>query len=159
MIASGVKRVRWAVILMHRPWCMWKISSHARADREENLTMWARTELYATEKLIAYYRALAKTGVPALMTSFAPCAGAVDLDFVPKLGVDVFEPNMLKIDGSIRSYGKLVRPETLGVRADTGACGAPSSELYVGLDAGQRRRAELAERYLRELSTPKWARG
>ena len=62
---------------------------------------------------------------------------------------------MLKIEGSIRSYGKSLAPESLGVkvdtRADTGACTAPVEELYAGLDAGQRKRAQLAEDYLRGL--------
>ena len=86
---------------------------------------------------------------------FAPCTGDVDLNFVPKLGVDISEANMLKIEGSIRSYGKSLAPESLGVkvdtRADTGACTAPAEELYAGLDAGQRKRAQLAEDYLRGL--------
>lgn len=86
---------------------------------------------------------------------FAPCTGDVDLNFVPKLGVDISEANMLKIEGSIISYGKAVEPETLGVRADTradtGACTAPAEELYAGLDEGQRKRAQLAEDYLRGL--------
>ena len=86
---------------------------------------------------------------------FAPCTGDLDLNFVPKLGVDISEANMLKIEGSIRSYGKSLAPESLGVkvdtRADTGRCTAPAEELYAGLDAGQRKRAQLAEDYLRGL--------
>jgi hypothetical protein len=172
MAASGVNRVSWGVIIMHRPWCMWNMSSHARNSRERDLKVWAVRELFLTEKLIAYHRKLTYDHVPALVTSyaqllwrpddfvmrvkrFAPCTGDVDLNFVPKLGVDISEANMLKIEGSIISYGKAVEPETLGVRADTradtGACTAPAEELYAGLDEGQRKRAQLAEDYLRGL--------
>ena len=87
---------------------------------------------------------------------FAPCAGTVDLNFVPEVGVDVFEPNMLKIEGSIIDFGQAVKPDTLGVHSN-GACSAPAQELYLGLDEGQRRRAKLAEDYLRGLAkTQRW---
>ena len=173
MAASGVDRVKWGVIIMHRPWCMWNMSSHAREGREDNLKAWATDELKDTEKLVAMHRKLALDQVPVLVTNyaqllwrpdefiervehFAPCAGTIDLNFVPKLGVDVFEPNMLKIEGSIISYGQAVKPESLGVqtdtRADTGTCTAPAEELYAGLDEGQRRRVKLAEVYLMVLA-------
>ena len=168
MAASGVARVNWGIILMHRPWCMWNISQHARDEREEDLEMWATRELFETEKLVAQHRKWALDKIPVLVTSyaqllwrpdlfvervkhFAPCIGEVDLNFVPQLGVDLEEANMLKIDGSIYGYGQAVRPETLGVRGE-GACSAPAHELYAGLDEGQQTRAKLAEDYLRYLA-------
>ena len=168
MAASGVARVDWGIILMHRPWCMWSMSHNAREEREEDLELWATRELFETEKLVAQHRKWALDGIPVLVTSyaqmlwrpnlfvdrvkhFAPCIGDVDLKFVPQLGVDVEEANMLKIDGSIFDYGQAVRPETLGVQLD-GACSAPAHELYAGLDEGQQARAKLAEDYLRHLA-------
>ena len=168
MAASGVDRVNWGIILMHRPWCMWNMSHNTRQEREEDLEMWATRELFEIEKIVAQHRKWALDGIPVLMTSyaqllwrpksfvervkhFAPCMGEVDLNFVPELGVDVEEANMLKTDGSIYDYSQAVRPETLGVRGE-GACGAPAHELYAGLDAGQQTRAKLAEDYLRHLA-------
>ena len=168
MAASGVDRVNWGIILMHRPWCMWNMSHNTRQEREEDLEMWATRELFEIEKIVAQHRKWALDGIPVLMTSyaqllwrpksfvervkhFAPCMGEVDLNFVPELGVDVEEANMLKTDGSIYDYSQAVRPETLGVRGE-GACGAPAHELYAGLDAGQQSRAKLAEDYLRHLA-------
>jgi len=165
MAASGVNRVKWGIVLMHRPWCMWTMSHNARQEREEDLEAWATKELIETEKLVAQHRKWALDGIPVLVTSyaqllwrpnlfvervkhFAPCIGDVDLNFVPQLGVDVEEANMLKITGSIFDYGQAVRPETLGVRGE-GACGAPVHELYAGLDEGQQTRAKLAEDHLR----------
>ena len=90
------------------------------------------------------------------MKRFAPCIGNVDLNFVPELGVDISEANKLKIEGSIISYGQAVTPEMLGVkaasRANTGMCRALADELYAGLDEGQRKRAQLADDYLRGLA-------
>merc|ERR1719247_861469 len=113
---------------MHRPWCMWNISSHARRGREDDLTAWASRELFETEKTVAHYRKHAQNRVPVLVTSyaqllwnpdafvervkrFAPCAGTVNLSFVPTAGVDVFGPNLLKIEGSVMGYGQAVKPE------------------------------------------------
>ena len=71
MAASRVDRVSWGIIIMHRPWCMWNMSSHARTARKRNLRVWAVRELFYTERLIAHYRKLALDHVPVLVTSYA----------------------------------------------------------------------------------------
>jgi hypothetical protein len=84
MAASGVNRVSWGVIIMHRPWCMWNMSSHARNSRERDLKVWAVRELFLTEKLIAYHRKLAYDHVPALVTNYAQLLWRPD-DFVMRV--------------------------------------------------------------------------
>ena len=66
MAASGVARVDWGIILMHRPWCMWSMSHNAREEREEDLELWATRELFETEKLVAQHRKWALDGIPVL---------------------------------------------------------------------------------------------
>ena len=84
MAKLGVKRVSWGVIIMHRPWCMWNMSSHARNSRERDLKVWAVRELFLTEKLIAYHRKLAYDHVPVLVTSYAQLLWRPD-DFVMRV--------------------------------------------------------------------------
>lgn len=124
LAAAGVQRVRWALVLMHRPWCLWRLDRHAREDREgRGVAHWAWSELMEVEHLVALHRKLSQAGMPALVTSladllwpevgtqrtlharhraadrlqaFAPCAGRVELGFEPVMGRDVFELNLMK---------------------------------------------------------------
>ena len=84
MAASGVTRVSWGVVIMHRPWCMWSMSSHARNAREEDLKVWATRELFLTEKLVAYHRKHALNRIPVLVTSYAQLMWR-PADFVKKV--------------------------------------------------------------------------
>ena len=179
LAAQGVTRVRWAVAIMYRPWCMWSMSRHATSDRSLNQSAWARTTLFELEDLAATHRELRRRKVPVLMLSysqllwrpwsverraalFAPCAGALNLSFVPRQGIDVFEENELKVGGSIRSYGASVPPEKFGLHpwghqeggSDSlgGRCAAPPSELYAGLDDHEKQRAAHVEEHLWRLS-------
>jgi len=183
LASQGVTRVRWAVVIMYRPWCMWSMSRHATSDRGVNRSAWASTTLFELEDLAATHRELRRRNVPVLVMSyaqllwrpwsverraavFAPCVGALNLSFVPRLGIDVFEENELKVDGSIRSYGASVPPETfklhpwqasdddspsVGGRSG-GRCAAPAQELYAGLDDNEMIRAARVEEHLWRLS-------
>lgn len=71
LAAKGVERVRWAVILNHRPWCMWNISSHAREERGKDLDEWARKELEDIERLVSLHKWLHEQNVPVILTSLA----------------------------------------------------------------------------------------
>tara|TARA_B110001452_G_scaffold24503_1_gene19357 strand:+ start:376 stop:1917 length:1542 start_codon:yes stop_codon:yes gene_type:complete len=127
LVADGVTRVRWAVLLVVRPWCMWQLSSNARFGRSHwGVQRWAQRELRELEALIALHRRLDQLGVPTVVVnyahllwrdsipganpaaqlgSFAPCAGEIALDFEPVEGVDVYPANLLKISGSLAAYG------------------------------------------------------
>ena len=174
LASAGVRRVRWAVVIMHRPWCLWQLDSHAREDREADLGAWAQDELTNAETLVALHHRLSQAGVPALVTSyadllwpeqhhapyvldrlhaFAPCAGRASFDWAPVRGRDVFPDNMMKTCGAqgcstVRSYGAAHPPEPLGIDTSTGRCTQPPDELYAGLDAAGRQRAAAAEEYL-----------
>lgn len=131
---------------------MWRLSSHSVEDRRKAPGLWARAELGQLERLVALHRALTLRGVPVLVTTyaqllwqrrkfaarlaaFAPCAGPVDLDFVPVLGEDVFLVNHIKIEGSISSYAARFTAEKMGVDRESGRCAAPPHELYEDLAA------------------------
>ena len=181
LAAAGVRRVRWALVLMHRPWCMWRLDSHAREEREgRGVAGWAWLELQQVEALVALHRKLSQAGVPTLVTSladllwpeqphapqhraadrlqaFAPCAGRVELGFEPVMGRDVFELNLMKTCtgrgcSSIRSYGDANPPASLGFDASLGRCDEAPEQLYAGLDADARARAATAEDYLLGLA-------
>jgi len=167
---EGVRTLRWAAVFMHRPWCMWNTSSNARSDRRADLRAWAEEELNGVEMLVTLHKSLVDRGVPVLVFTyaqllwqqeqlvgrvrrFAPCLGGdVDLEYIPKLGEDIFEPNMLKTEGSIRDYSELLTPGEVSVDGTTLRCTAPSEELYEGLHGTQRERAAAAEAYLTSKS-------
>ena len=115
MRRAGVSTLRWAVLLMHRPWCMWHTSSHARDDREADISAWAEEELANVEMLVALHKELSDQGVPVLVITyaqmlwdpeqvtrrigrFAPCLGSdVDLDYIPRLGEDIVSARHLPV--------------------------------------------------------------
>ena len=70
MRAAGVRTLHWAVVLMHRPWCMWSTSSHARFRRKRNLEEWAADELAGIELLVVQHEALERRSVPVLVLSY-----------------------------------------------------------------------------------------
>lgn len=148
LTAKGVTRVRWAMVIMYRPWCMFSMSSHAISDRAANKTAWAKATLYELEDLAATQRELRRRQVPVLTLSyaellwqpawvetrvaeFAPCAGALNLSLVPTLGLDVFEENNLKLDSSLTDYGKSVSPHNYGLTPwDESPSGAKNTALF-----------------------------
>ena len=68
---AGVSTVRTAVLLMHRPWCLWPLSTSATSARKRNLSAWALEELAAVEALaqrLAWHRAASR---PVLTLDYA----------------------------------------------------------------------------------------
>lgn len=167
--AYGVERVRWAVVMMIRPYCLWRISSHARSKQAADAVAYAREELRVLEQQSSTHRAHLAAGRRVLLTSladilfrpdsaaariraFAPCLGRLDPDFFPTLGVDISEGNHFKVGASVAVYGASLSPLDLGYDVEAGACVAPRDELYQGLLPAEARRAEEAEAYLRDWS-------
>ena len=127
MRRAGIKAVRWAVVLMHRPWCMWRLSDNNRREREANKVEWARDNLLAARRVLWLHELLRARGIPVWVVSYAqllweptkfigslgrflPCiANDLDVSFVPKLDVDFFKANDLKTTetgGTIAAFAK-----------------------------------------------------
>lgn len=166
---KGIEWLRWGVVMQHRPWCMWRLSSHAREERVESLQAWAEEELRLIEKFVLVHKKLIEMGVPVLMQSysellwwpaayvqrfkiFAPCLPPPDPWTSPTVGVHIFESNALKIHGSVAAYGashgageccKYAEPAS-----GKGRCTEPPDVLYQGLDGRGRQRAAELERYI-----------
>lgn len=59
----------------------------------------------------------------ARLQRFLPCAGPLDITYVPQLGIDVFEGNTWKVEGSVRDYARKYDPvKHCGYNVDTGSC-------------------------------------
>ena len=84
---------------------------------------------------------------------FLLCAGPLDADFAPALGVDVTAGNHWKASGSVVEYDAKKDPRALGYDTGgpglgAGACTQPRDQLYAGLPSeAERRRAEEVEVY------------
>lgn len=168
-VAQGVWMMQWAVVLMHRPWCMWPLSTSAREKRKADPVKWAQFELKTVESLVVTHSKMARQEVPVLVVSyaqllwdsagfaarlkrFAPCVGDISPNFTPVLGVDVFPENQLKTIGTIADYSKAFPPENVGLDPKTLQCVDKPQELYQGLNDGERNRALAGERYLLKLT-------
>ena len=167
---AGVRRVRWATVLVHRPWCLWPLSHNAREGREQNVTHWAQKELAKIERLAAEHRRHVAEGRPALavlladplwksrraaqqVERFLPCAGPLDANFVPALGVDITKGNHWKAGRSVVEYGAKKDPRALGHNTNGTGLGASTctqswDQMYAGLCLEtERRRTEETEAY------------
>jgi len=116
----GVKHLDTIYVLMWRPVCLGVLSSHLEQEEKK--------ELDYLQRLVDAHRYLTRIGVPVLvinyadlvwrpeltlrrLSSFLPCLGQLDIDFVPREGKDVFRGNKWKVSGSVREFGRRVDPE------------------------------------------------
>lgn len=168
MIQAHIHRLLTAVIMLYRPWCMWSLSSHARAGLENDHLQWAEENLEALQALEASHRRHVLAGRPSLMISYAdlmwnsalvlqqlqcflPCAGRLSLDSNLQLGRDIFEENKWKVSGSVAAYGRTNRPEFVHYSlVEKGCTTAP-----IGFEHNQtlQDEAKRVELYLRAQAT------
>ena len=133
MLDKGVRVLKRAYVLMWRPFCLWQLSSHAHEAGAPTKSDWLEDEIRTLEHLVADHRLLILADEPILVVSYAdvlwqpesvvsqledflPCAGRLDADFVPQMGVDIFEGNHWKAVGTVRQYGaqhRASRPATV----------------------------------------------
>eukprot|EP00966_Prymnesium_polylepis_P328045 7383857-Prymnesium_polylepis.1 len=161
MLDDGIRSVRWGVVLMHRPWCLWCNSKDAKAARQLDLRAWANDTLVAQEDVVQMHRTLRARGVPVLLTTyaqllfepeefsrrllrFAPCLEAINMSFVPQQGVDYFAANELKTHGSITGFADSLGAEgRCGYDVKARRCAGP--DVYAGLSASDAARAAAVE--------------
>jgi len=175
LVRAGIHRVRMATVMMHRPWCLWGLSKHARRERAHNSTVWAREELQNIEAQVEEHRQHVADGrfvhllcladllwrpwqAALRLQRFVPCAGSLDPHFEPTRGIDIFAGNRFKAKGSTASFGASHEPANYGYAYDVqrgtelsgaGACTAHRDQLYADLPSrSERRRAEEADAYL-----------
>jgi hypothetical protein len=118
---AGVSKLRWATLFMHRPWCMWRASSHsdgesntgklshvsewrlARGDTEYSIRSWAKRELAHIEGLVLQHQSLEQRGAAVVVVNLAHLVydfggfSARLRAFAPCLGErldDAFEPTL-----------------------------------------------------------------
>ena len=70
------------------------------------------------------------------------------MEYIPQLYKDIWPENMLKTEGSIKSYGEAFNPKDFGLDGHSLRCLPPPHELYEGLNAKEQARATAAEEYL-----------
>ena len=89
--------------------------------------------------------------VERAVANFAPCLGSVDLEWTPRLGVDMYKENQFHVLSSLREYGQTHAPAACcSYDVASSQCTQPSKTLYRGLeaDAALRARAALVEGWL-----------
>jgi hypothetical protein len=163
MRKAGVHKLRWATLFMHRPWCMWRASSHAdgsishavvhveRGTTEDEIRGWARRELAHIEGLVLQHQKLVQRGAAVLVVNlahlihdftgfnhrlreFAPCLDKLDDAFEPVLGSDIFLANQLKTGGTLKEYAASHHASSWKMDPTKLTCSEPPEKLYEGLN-------------------------
>uniref|UniRef100_A0A7S0B9C9 Uncharacterized protein n=1 Tax=Pyrodinium bahamense TaxID=73915 RepID=A0A7S0B9C9_9DINO len=135
MREAGVRKLQPVLLMMWRPPCLRSLGAHApKALRKESTSYGVPGHRSDLEEALVYdsfvlaHRYFTEQGVPALLLNYAdllwrgdyverrigeflPCLGSISVDYVPKLGVDVFLENDWKVKGSVRSYGARLDPQ------------------------------------------------
>ena len=131
--------------MMWRPWCLAQLSKHAKNTMSKSPERWQRNELEIDRAFVARHKALVKMNVSVLVVSYAdllwrqdrtvmrvqeflPCAGRLSTSFVPQPGVDYFEANHIKVQGSIREFGHSASAERLGYNRSSHTCTVPPGD-------------------------------
>jgi len=123
----GVDNLLTSYVIMYKPMCLWPMShiivQEVKADPQRR----ARAELKGLQDQMELHKYLVSVGRPVLVINYAdllwhpivtkrrleaflPCLGSLDVDFVPKLGVDIFPGNNMKISTGVQSYGEMIDP-------------------------------------------------
>jgi hypothetical protein len=127
----GVAALEPYFLVMWRPWCIGvKLSSHGREYFEKDIST-GLLVLFRQFKQIAesHQRLVRIPGARVLLISYAqliwdterlthrlldflPCLQSLKSDFTPRLGVDIFAENAIKVHGSIVQFGNANVPST-----------------------------------------------
>mmetsp|Transcript_8326 Transcript_8326/g.18183 ORF Transcript_8326/g.18183 Transcript_8326/m.18183 type:complete len:364 (-) Transcript_8326:84-1175(-) len=127
MQSMGIRSLQTAYVIMYKPICLWSLS-HFVVDHIKNKPrVHARRELDELEEQVQLHKYLRSEGRPVVVVnyadlvwnsdftkkrleSFLPCLGSLDMDYVPKLGVDVFPGNNMKVSTGVKTYGQQSDP-------------------------------------------------
>lgn len=166
----GVSSLEYAFVLMWRPSCLWKLSSHARKNvTQHGIHDYALSELQNIQGVLDAHDFLAASNVQTLVVSlgdlvwhsedtalrllkFLPILGSLDANYVPTRHRDLTAGNNWKADGSVLEFGEMVPAHVFGYNAEAGEC-SPDSSLYDVLTPSDKLRAKAIELRLRSLSS------
>lgn len=118
--AAGITKLKPVYVLMWTPFCVRKLSSRPFLPRYGKSGI--ESEVSTLQQLQLQHSALISSGVPVVVISYAdllwrphetvsrlerflPCVGALDIDYIPSHGKDVFVENGWKVNGSVHAFG------------------------------------------------------
>lgn len=161
---EGISCVRSAVVMMHRPWCLWPLSSSATTARRKSISDWATGELSKLEGLAARYSHHRRVQRPLIMLNYADLLWRFDavthrlVKFAPCLGrLSMHTNNSVRVGDSNRiamhtgSFFIQSRPDPAsccGYNVSSSSCMDTRGDMYIGLSRAQRRRAAELEALL-----------
>lgn len=197
MLGLGIRSLEIRLIIMWRPWCLARLSSHARRDMESDYRMWAYNEFIMTlSRHATHHKYLTTLGASSWRTPWDPKDGAAweqpqvistmtysvlvisyadllwrqpytlarlraflpeaasDLhtDFVPRLGVDYFPENYLKVHGTVAQYGEMHPSASVGYDPSEATCAVdtadPLRRAWTVLEPDEQRQAKADNAYL-----------
>eukprot|EP00401_Gymnodinium_catenatum_P013989 CAMPEP_0117623440 /NCGR_PEP_ID=MMETSP0784-20121206/88648_1 /TAXON_ID=39447 /ORGANISM="" /LENGTH=498 /DNA_ID=CAMNT_0005427391 /DNA_START=35 /DNA_END=1532 /DNA_ORIENTATION=+ len=170
MKKNGIERIQPAYLILWRPACLAKLSSHTQDwVKESSRAHLARMELRILEHQMHIHRHLHNLSIPVLVVNlgnlmwdsqseidrikdFLPCAGPLDPAFVPKLGKDMYKENSWKARGSLDDFARSIDPKSC-CEYDVAQrrCGR-STDMLTTLQGNARLRAQSAQEYLQAFS-------
>mmetsp|Transcript_104124 Transcript_104124/g.293641 ORF Transcript_104124/g.293641 Transcript_104124/m.293641 type:complete len:354 (-) Transcript_104124:89-1150(-) len=170
MKKNGIERIQPAYLILWRPFCLAKLSSHTQDwVKESSRAHLARMELRILEHQMHIHRHLHNLSIPVLVVNlgnlmwdsqseidrikdFLPCAGPLDPAFVPKLGKDMYKENSWKARGSLDDFARSIDPKSC-CEYDVAQrrCGR-STDMLTTLQGNARLRAQSAQEYLQAFS-------
>lgn len=140
MAAENIQTLSYAYIMMWRPFCLGPLSSHFpdRTSRHE-LLQYAFMEVKRLKRLVIEHEWMVQNGLDVMILNFGsvvfkpsvtayrlqaflPCLPNLSVDYIPRLGIDVYPGNDWKASGSVRSFGKSVDPVALGYDREAETC-------------------------------------
>eukprot|EP00448_Togula_jolla_P019382 CAMPEP_0170590180 /NCGR_PEP_ID=MMETSP0224-20130122/11731_1 /TAXON_ID=285029 /ORGANISM="Togula jolla, Strain CCCM 725" /LENGTH=358 /DNA_ID=CAMNT_0010913957 /DNA_START=210 /DNA_END=1286 /DNA_ORIENTATION=+ len=128
MRSLGVRSLQTAYVIMYKPICLWPLSHFVVDHIRSKPRLHAQRELDELEEQVQLHKYLRSVGRPVLVVNYAdlvwnsditkkrlenflPCLGSLDMDYVPKPGVDVFPGNNMKISMGVKTYGQQSDPK------------------------------------------------
>lgn len=167
MLQAGITSLNVAYVMMWRPLCLIQLSRHAAHLTPKAA---ARRTLKAYETHVYHHQWALRRKLPILVINlgkliwepvrqarrlrhFAPCLGPMNPGYVPQLGIDIFEGNFWKADGSILAFGRSVDPASVQFTVSHNKTSCVGKFSFEGALRGRELKKALeAQRYLEEYS-------
>jgi hypothetical protein len=151
----GIKSIELAYVLVWRPICLCKLSSHCSSQKKE---------LRSLEDIVQAHSFFMSRNQRVLLVSYADLLwrpnhslnrisanigelGKLDPEFVPKEDKDIYPGNQWKAVGSLASFGRKINPKELQYSVEDASCQGGSG--FDKLGPHMRARADTAVGYLR----------
>jgi len=160
---EGIKHLDVEYLMMWRPVCMAKLSSHYADTIEDE-----EVELSNLEQMVEFHKYLTSKKETVHVMSFAdlvwlpkrtasrlqkdlPRLGKLNEEYVPEMGKDIHPGNLWKAEGSVAEFGRKIDPESVQYSVKDHSCTEGASG-FVLLPAEYGPRIAAATEYLKVLS-------